>query len=210
MRILKVDRPVAAWITAGLLISIAYPFLGEGTIPAAVLYCSVSAATVVAILAGIRRNRPANSAGWYLFAAAGTLRLARRGRARDNAGVLDAAIIATGLGRVWWVFAIGPIAANGTVPLLAAPPAPTVALQPGRGHATLIGASALLVPTILFVQGTLSPADLSCLAIGLGAVVLFLLVLVLARMSGVVRQVQRQSRPVAEPGFLAPIGAGHA
>ncbi|GIJ48215.1 hypothetical protein Val02_51010 [Virgisporangium aliadipatigenens] len=47
----------------------------------------------------------------------GVLLLARRWLRRDLAGMLDAAIVASGLGLVWWVFVIGPLAADASIPL---------------------------------------------------------------------------------------------
>jgi len=49
----------------------------------------------------------------------GLLVLVRGRSRRDVAGLLDAAIVATSLGLVFWVFVIGPIAADSTVSLLA-------------------------------------------------------------------------------------------
>ncbi|WP_433718451.1 putative bifunctional diguanylate cyclase/phosphodiesterase [Actinoplanes sp. CA-051413] len=212
---------------------------------------------------------------------AGTLLLARSRIGRDLAGLLDAAIIATGLGLVWWVLAIGPIAGDGSIPLLerllgaaypgcdlvllalvarvltrsgrpavsvgllitgtgtmlaadvgfqfvtayrpelegvvsvgwllsnvvwgaaalhpsAAAPAPvrTGGRRVGPGRLVLLTGSTLLVPTLLFVQGALGFPHLSWLSIGVGAVLLF--VLVLLRMSGFVTQVQRQARQLQD------------
>ena len=158
MRTVRFDKPVAAWSAVGLVVCAVYPFLEDGEPTAAVLYSLLGAATVVAIVAGVRRNRPAQRGGWYLFAAAvlfqligdvlyevyrqvldeppfpsaadafylaacpmlvGGMLLLTRGRlGRDRAGLLDAAIIATGLGLVWWVAVIGPLAADSSVPLV--------------------------------------------------------------------------------------------
>lgn len=155
---MRFDRPVAAWSAAGLLVCAVYPLLEDGKPVATVVYSALGAATVVAILAGVRRNRPAQRGGWFLFAAAalfqligdilyevyrqvldeppfpsladafylaacpmlvaGMLMLTRGRLGRDRAGLLDAAIIATGLGLVWWVAVIGPLAADTSVPLL--------------------------------------------------------------------------------------------
>ena len=158
VRTVRFDRPVVAWSAAGLLVCAGYPLLEDGKPAAALLYSALGAAAVVAILAGVRRNRPAQRGGWYLFAAAvlfqligdvlyevyrqvldeppfpsaadafylaacpmlvgGVLLLTRGRLGRDRAGLLDAAIIATGLGLVWWVTVIGPLAADSSVPLL--------------------------------------------------------------------------------------------
>jgi diguanylate cyclase len=66
----------------------------------------------------------------------------------------------------------------------------------GRGRLAVLTASSLLAPAVLFAEGALAPADIDWFAIGTGAVVLFLLVLV--RMSGFVRQVQRQADQLAD------------
>jgi len=158
VRTVRFDKPVAVWSAVGLIVCAVYPFLEDGEPTAAVLYSLLGVATVVAILAGVRRNRPAQRGGWLLFAAAvlfqligdvlyevyrqvldeppfpsaadafylaacpmlvGGMLLLTRGRlGRDRAGLLDAAIIATGLGLVWWVAVIGPLAADSSVPLL--------------------------------------------------------------------------------------------
>ena len=54
----------------------------------------------------------------YPLLVTGLIRLARGRRSRDLAGLIDAAISATGLGLVYWVFVIDPILADGTLPLL--------------------------------------------------------------------------------------------
>ncbi|MFI5493655.1 putative bifunctional diguanylate cyclase/phosphodiesterase [Actinoplanes sp. NPDC051859] len=214
----------------------------------------------------------------------GVVMLARGRLLRDLAGRLDAAIIATGLGLVWWVFVIGPVAEDASVPLLerligAAYPAldllllavvarlmtrggrPTTSLllinvgtgvmlvsdvtfqlgsvlawstrvedvistgwmlgsvcygaaalhrsagaadplpraidqRLGRGRLILLAACTLLVPALLFIEGASGPGEISWPAIGVGAVLLFLLVL--ARMSGFVGQVQRQADQLEE------------
>ncbi|BCJ56506.1 hypothetical protein Asp14428_79810 [Actinoplanes sp. NBRC 14428] len=158
VRNLRGDRVTVAWLAAGLLVTVAYPLLDDGTPAAAVLYNGFEVATLLAVLAGIRRRRPVHRTGWYVFAAAVLVRLAgdityeiyrqvldeppfpsladvfylatcpllaagvlliARGRlARDRAGLLDSAIIATGLGLVWWVFLVGPIAADASIPAL--------------------------------------------------------------------------------------------
>jgi hypothetical protein len=149
VRKIRVDRTVAAWTAAGLLICAAYPFVGDGTPIGALLYTALDLLALVAVLVGIRRNHPRHRLGWYLVAAgiafrlagdityeiyrqvlhqspfpspadvfylafcplmvAGALLIARVRVGRDRAGLLDAAIIATGLGLVWWVLAIGPV-----------------------------------------------------------------------------------------------------
>ncbi|GAA2509627.1 hypothetical protein Ahu01nite_073440 [Winogradskya humida] len=66
---------VGAWVIVGLLVSVAYPFLRDGTPVAAVFYNSFTVATLGAIVAGVRRNRPVQRVGWYVFAGAVGLRL---------------------------------------------------------------------------------------------------------------------------------------
>jgi diguanylate cyclase len=214
----------------------------------------------------------------YPLFIAGFLLLVRNRSRRDAAGLVDAAIVATGLSLVCWAFIMRPIAANSTDSVLEklvgmAYPAVDVLLlamlarvltssgartmcfrllllagglllaadigyslvtlysdydgglldagwllsyvlwgaaalhpsirvlvdanvtaQPsrvGRGRLTLLAASSLLAPGVLFVQGVTAPERVDWFAIGTGAVVLFLLVLV--RMSGFVTQVQRQA-----------------
>jgi diguanylate cyclase (GGDEF)-like protein len=219
----------------------------------------------------------------YPMLVAGLLALVRgRGR-RDMAGLIDAAIIATGLGLVFWEFVMRPIAGDTTIATteritsLAYPAGDVLllamlvrlftgtgdrtvssrllavatvfllgsdvgfsivtsysdydgrfldlgwllsyvawaaaALHPsmrsltaeqrqrrptgiGRGRLVMLAASSLLAPGVLFVQGATDAEDLDWLAIGVGAVVLFLLVV--GRMSGFVTQVQRQAGQLEE------------
>ncbi|MEV6597570.1 EAL domain-containing protein [Actinoplanes sp. NPDC051346] len=318
MRRVRVDRTVAAWTAAGLLTCVAYPMLGPDTVAAAWVWDVLAAATLVAVLAGVRRNRPELRLAWYAFAGSvffrmagdisydidlhvlhrdpfpsladvfylascpllivSTIMLARRQQMlRDLAGRLDAAIIATGLGLVWWVFVIGPVAADASIPPLerligaaypafdllllalvarlltrtgrasvslmlitagtgamlisdvafqlvtvyapglddsisagwmvgnvlygaaalhrstgaAAPPPRSVDQRLGHGRLILLAACTLLVPALLFIEGATGSGEVSWPAIGVGAVLLFLLVL--ARMSGFVRQIQHQA-----------------
>ncbi|MFD0524825.1 putative bifunctional diguanylate cyclase/phosphodiesterase [Paractinoplanes durhamensis] len=60
----------------------------------------------------------------------------------------------------------------------------------GRGRLSLLAACTLLVPAVLFIQGVRRD-EINWLAVGLGAVALFLLVL--ARLAGFVGQVREQS-----------------
>jgi diguanylate cyclase len=199
---------------------------------------------------------------------------------RDLARLLDTAVIATGLGLVYWVFFIGPIAADATLPVatrfvMAASPTvgvllfavvmplvvragrrtPSVwlltlgsavtvtgntaytlvpyvhpivmpliyggflfayccfagaALHPsartlagtgrresfGKGRLALLAASTLLVPAVLFIEGRTAPDRIDWLAVGIGSVVLFLLVL--GRMFGFVTKVQLQAGQLEE------------
>nr|WP_240940340.1 bifunctional diguanylate cyclase/phosphodiesterase [Planosporangium flavigriseum] len=70
-------------------------------------------------------------------------------------------------------------------------PAPDHAARLTRGRLTMLAATSLLAPALLFTQGLRDPARIDWAAIGLGAVILFLLVL--ARMAGLVSQVQDQA-----------------
>ncbi len=82
-------------------------------------------------------------------------------------------------------------------PSVAAPGAPprTGPSRFGRGRLALLATCTLLVPAVLFVQGA-RQERIDWLAIGIGAVVLFLLVL--GRMSGFVRQVQHQAEQLED------------
>ncbi|BCJ49330.1 hypothetical protein Asp14428_08050 [Actinoplanes sp. NBRC 14428] len=71
-------------------------------------------------LYGLRQEPyPSPADGFYLSAypmlLIGLVLLVRRTAARDRAGLVDAAIVAVGLGLVFWVFVIEPIAADATV-----------------------------------------------------------------------------------------------
>ena len=140
------------WVSFGVLVSLGYPLLPSGGVASTVAYNGLGVLSFLVIIAGVRRNRPADSGAWYLFAAGvitfvaadivyevtgrilgehpypywddalyflaypmlwiGLLRTGRnRGRARgpqDLAGAIDAAVIAAGVGLVYWVFVIQP------------------------------------------------------------------------------------------------------
>ena len=76
-------------------------------------------------------------------------------------------------------------------PSVRTPPAPEAAERFGWGRLTVLTCSTLVVPAMLFLQGGTGRGPVSWLAIGLGAVLLFLLVLL--RMTGFVAQVQAQA-----------------
>jgi diguanylate cyclase (GGDEF)-like protein len=219
----------------------------------------------------------------YPALAAGFAVLLRQRSRGDVAGLIDASIVATGLTLVYWVFVLGPMAADSTLPLLdkvvylaypggdllllamllrvfTSPGARTASFtllvlagalvlgadvvysivqlysgydgglldagwllsyvlwaaaaahpsmrsltqgrgtdapaRVGRGRLALLTVSSLLAPAVLFVQGALAPAGIDWFAIGTGAVVLFVLVVV--RMGGFVRQVQRQADQLSD------------
>lgn len=73
--------------------------------------------------------------------------------------------------------------------------APDKAVRFTRKRFSLLAATSLLAPGLLFFEGITNPSDVDWVAIGIGAVVLFLLVL--ARMSGLVAQVQDQATQLA-------------
>ncbi|MEU8228284.1 EAL domain-containing protein [Actinoplanes sp. NPDC048967] len=76
-------------------------------------------------------------------------------------------------------------------PSVSAPPVRELAERFGKGRLAVLTCATLIVPAVLFVQGSSGHRPVSWLAIGLGAVLLFLLVLL--RMSGFVSQVQSQA-----------------
>jgi diguanylate cyclase (GGDEF)-like protein len=69
--------------------------------------------------------------------------------------------------------------------------APENAARLTRGRLALLTATSLLAPIILLYQGSTEPTQVDWLAVSAGAIMLFLLVL--ARMSGLVSQVQDQA-----------------
>ncbi|MCW2642671.1 MAG: diguanylate cyclase [Dactylosporangium sp.] len=140
------------WMTTGVLAIVVHLWVPAGA-PNAILNEGIGAATVVAILVGVRLHRPARPRLWYLLAAAQAavmvgdalfdyykyvlhqdpypsmadvsylmlypltaagLFILIKGRTsgRDRAGLLDAAIIATGLGLLSWVFLMQPLAGD--------------------------------------------------------------------------------------------------
>jgi diguanylate cyclase len=308
-------------MVVGALACAAYPALPNEGPASAILYFLLGFSASVVTITGVRRHRPADAKGWYLFALgqltwacgdliyeinrqilhqtpypspadalylaayplyiSGVVCLVRARLPRDRAALLDAAIIATGVGLVYWVFIVSPLlGASDAAPLaralsvadptadvvvfavvvrlltgggyrttslrllaggmavlfvtdtfysivnllsvynggllgagwliayvlwagaanhpsIADPvPAPPPAARAGRLRMVLLAACTLLAPAVLFIQGERRHGHLNWLAIGIGAVVLFLLVL--ARMSGVIGQVQAQSRQLED------------
>ncbi|MET3424027.1 diguanylate cyclase (GGDEF)-like protein [Actinoplanes tereljensis] len=150
------------WLTVGVLVSLGYPLLPEGSVQSTVVYNGLGFVSVLVIALGVRRNRPPNPGSWYLFAAGvltfvvadvvyevsglilgnhpypywddalyflaypmlwagllGASRGRRRyDRPRDLAGAIDAAVIAVGVGLVYWVFIIQPTLSDNGTPML--------------------------------------------------------------------------------------------
>ncbi|WP_229716218.1 putative bifunctional diguanylate cyclase/phosphodiesterase [Mangrovihabitans endophyticus] len=210
----------------------------------------------------------------YPFMVVALFRLTRTREARDSFGALDTAVIATGLGIVYWIFVIGPVAENAAMPPLArflvvayptcgvllcavvlplllrsgrrtpsvwlltmgsiavllgnvaftvmpadaatlsqwvfggylfaylcyagAAAHPSAHRSPatrgaslGRGRLLLLAVTSLLVPGVLLLEGFRRPQDIDWLAISIGSILLFLLVL--ARLAGFVDQVRAQA-----------------
>jgi hypothetical protein len=146
-------------MVVGTALSAGYPLLPSTSVAATVLYNGVGVLSFLAIIVGVRHNRPADPRGWYIYAGGvitfvagdicyevsglimgqhpypyfddllyfaaypmlwmGLLRIVRgiRGdRSRDLAGAIDAAVIATGLGLVYWVFVISPALGDHSTP----------------------------------------------------------------------------------------------
>ncbi|GAB7042397.1 MULTISPECIES: putative bifunctional diguanylate cyclase/phosphodiesterase [Catenuloplanes] len=307
------------WPVCGVLACLVYVLLPDGRF-SAVLSAVVGLASVVLLIAGVRRKAAAHRGPWWVFAAGlvawvagdefyaydaivgGThpypswadaaylsayplfvvaiFRLTRERRLREPAALIDTAMIATGLGLVYWVFVIGPIVRDDTTPILvravtAAYPTAGVLLfavvgplliRPGRrspsvwlltlgstaalagnvGYTLLPGvhplldravfgvflfsyccfagaalhpssdspvarrqpphdgwqriamltASTLLVPAVLFAEAKRGTEHVDIGAIGVGAVILF--ALMLARLSGFFATVQRQSEQLEQ------------
>jgi diguanylate cyclase (GGDEF)-like protein len=305
-----------AWMLIGTLTCLGYTLLPDESVASAVAYNGIGLLSVVAIVIGIRRNRPESARAWYLFAAgvltmvagdtcyevsglilgqhpypywddalyflaypmvcAGLL-FTRRGRGRrDAAGLLDAAVIAVGVGLLYWVFLIGPALTDPASPvftrvvtagypicdvvmfavvtrlltraggrssslvqlalgaalLLGGDVAWTLtsafssysgtaintafvmsyvfwggaglhpSMRPGsmapltsserigNGRIVMLAGSAMLVPTVIFIEG-LRHHRIDWVPIGAGSLLLFLLVLL--RMAGFVRHMRRQA-----------------
>jgi hypothetical protein len=66
VRTYRVDRTVAAWTAAGLLVTAGYPIMGDGTPAAAFVHDGFVLLTLVAVPAGIRRRRPVHRLGHRL------------------------------------------------------------------------------------------------------------------------------------------------
>ncbi|GLW35978.1 hypothetical protein Areg01_89130 [Actinoplanes regularis] len=56
------------WVTSGALLCLIVTFLPTDSLPTSVIYYSIGVATVVATVAGVRRQRPADPSSWYVFA----------------------------------------------------------------------------------------------------------------------------------------------
>ncbi len=140
------------WTVAGLLATVGYFTLPNGSLAAGLVYDGLGASAALVMLA-VARKRPV----WWLFAAgtllwaagdavysyyvhglhvdpfpsvadalylvaypllaAGVFGLVRQRAGRSRAAVLDASIVATGVGLVLWTFVMQPIAHDGTVPV---------------------------------------------------------------------------------------------
>ncbi|GIE76805.1 hypothetical protein Aph02nite_27550 [Actinoplanes philippinensis] len=146
------------WCTAaGLLATVVYYLLPEGTALASAGYNTIGLIAGLTILAAVRWHRPERPWAWILFGAGmilsvtgdftwwyldhvrhvepypsvadvfylasyppliGGLFLLHRRRGRDLAGLIDAAMVATGLGLVLWVFVLHPVAAEDAASML--------------------------------------------------------------------------------------------
>ena len=58
-----------AWMLIGTLASVGYLFVPGETVASTCLYNGTGLLTVVAIIVGVRRNRPASARAWHVFAA---------------------------------------------------------------------------------------------------------------------------------------------
>jgi diguanylate cyclase (GGDEF)-like protein len=319
-----------AWLSVGVLAVLGSALVPSPTVAGNVVFDAIGLGAMVALLVGIRVNRPARASAWYLLLAGqvcwvlgditygvhvhvlgiepfpsladafylggyaplawGLYLLARgRGPTRDRAPLLDAGIVATGLGLVVWTYVMRPVAVDDTltgltriislgypmvdvllititarlftrtgsrVPsyrlltaglavlltadlaygaltafydqvglivdplyLLAYVLMAGAALHPSMrtladaadqetpamtGRRLLfLAVTSMLAPALLFVQGLTAPADLDWAGIGIGAVILFLLVL--ARLAGLARQVQDQADRLARLAHLDPL-----
>jgi diguanylate cyclase (GGDEF)-like protein len=157
------------------LVSVGYPTCD-------VLMCAV----ITRLLAGPGRRTPSVA----LFAAGTVLTLAcdiawtlTGSLATYNEGLINTGFL---LAYVLWAGAVLHPSVAAATPAI--PVAGTVGFR--RGRLALLATCTLLVPAVLLVQGVRGD-PINWLAIGIGAVILF--VLVLARLSGFVRQVQTQA-----------------
>ncbi|WP_309238269.1 putative bifunctional diguanylate cyclase/phosphodiesterase [Actinoplanes aureus] len=136
----------------------AYSLLPDGSLAERFYYNTIGVAAVVAMVAGIRRNRPEHGTAWWVLAAglaifisgdicydvtehrlgeypypswadllylcaypvlfAGLALLGRGNGGPDRTGLIDAAVISTGIGLVYWVFVVGPTLQEAGTPLL--------------------------------------------------------------------------------------------
>ncbi|MET8148843.1 putative bifunctional diguanylate cyclase/phosphodiesterase [Actinoplanes sp. NPDC049668] len=157
MQEVRVDRAWSIWMGLGTLACLGYPFLSSAGAKA-ILSCLIGLASVLVMVAGLRRNRLADPRPWYVFVVSQVLTvlgdvayviqglllgehpfpawsdafymagfpfliaalyaLARGRRLREWYGLVDTAIIAAGLGLVYWIFVIGPILEDAATPLL--------------------------------------------------------------------------------------------
>ena len=177
-------RAWLVYLAAGVVCAVAYLVLPRHSLISSVLDDGGGWACAAAIVVGVRIQRPARRAPWYLFAAAQAcsgggdvvwtvyadvlhldpfpsaadvlylasyplstlgLFLLIRGRtsSRDVAGLLDASIIASGLGLLSWTFLMRPIAADDTL----SPVATLVSLAYPVADVLLIAMLARLVTT---------------------------------------------------------------
>ena len=141
------------YLAVGAVVAAAYFFAPKGLGHHAI-YDTIGASSIIAILLGIRRHRPANALPWYLFAygnlafvvgdgirafyetttgqpapfpgladvayiaaypilIAGVVLLVRnRDKVRDRGNLVDALLIATSAGLLFWVYLIRPYTEN--------------------------------------------------------------------------------------------------
>jgi predicted signal transduction protein with EAL and GGDEF domain len=119
--------------------------------------------------------------------AVGLLLLIRaRTPGRDRASLIDAAIIATGLGLLSWVFLMKPAATDSSLTVV------------GR-----IIAIAYPAADVLLLGQAWGRSGIDAAAIGIGSIALFLLVV--ARMAGLIRQVEHQAAQLEQLAERDPL-----
>src|SRR5918996_1975290 len=134
---------------------------------------------------------PSAADGFYLAGyvplAVGLLLLIRaRTPGRDRASLIDAAIIATGLDLLSWVFLMKPAATDSSLTVV------------GR-----IIAIAYPAADVLLLGQAWGRSGIDAAAIGIGSIVLFLLVV--ARMAGLIRQVEHQAAQLEQLAERDPL-----
>ncbi|MGK5681407.1 putative bifunctional diguanylate cyclase/phosphodiesterase [Actinoplanes sp. URMC 104] len=147
-----------SWMVAGALVCAGYLLIPYEHVASSVVYNGVGVLSSLAVVAGVRRRRPAAARAWWIFAAGfvtyvsadvvyevsghllgfhpypywddaiyftaypllvtGLLRIARDRTHRNRAGLIDAAVVATAVGLVYWVFVIEPTLGDLGIPLV--------------------------------------------------------------------------------------------
>jgi diguanylate cyclase (GGDEF)-like protein len=152
---------------------------------------------LLAMLARLFTTRGSRTVSYWLLAIALIFVLAGDAAFSGLISVEGDAYVFGGLQDAAWLLSYACWAAAALHPSMSTLSAPRPSRAPRftTGRLVLLAAASLLAPTVLIAQGLTDPTHIDWPAIGVGAVALFLLVV--ARMAGLVRQIQDQAAQLA-------------